>query len=216
MANLLKSFVFLVAAVVPSGASVHLTKDNFEEKTNGKKVFIKYYAPWCGHCKELAPKWDKMAKEWEKQDQVLVASVDCTKEEEWCVSLGIQGFPTLLFGDPSQGGVFLEPYSGDKEYEALSEFAKETLNQPICSPGNPSVCDEPVRKKIVNMWGLSDSDLEKQILQQQQLIEEAENEFQQKFEEMQAAYDKEEMGNEFQLAKMRSKIRLLKRFLSKK
>ena len=96
-----------------------------------------------------------MAKEWVNNKDVLVASVDCTLNEEFCLKLGIQGFPTLLFGDPSEEGIFLEPYNGDKKYEDLSKFANATLSRPICSPANPSLCDGPEKEKIVKMRSLS-------------------------------------------------------------
>lgn len=211
---LLKLCLFVTVTIIPRVSSATLTKDNFLETTKGKSVFIKWFAPWCGHCQELAPKWKQMAQELENNENVLVASVDCTQEEAWCVSLGIQGFPTLLFGDPSHGGVFLEAYNGDKTYEALSEFANETLNKPICSPGDLTVCDGSAKKKIHEVWGLSDSDLEKDISQQERLIETAENEFRQKFDAMQATYDKEEFDHESQLAKMLSNVRLMKKLLN--
>lgn len=180
-------------------------------------IFLSAWTAYrCGHCKELAPKWDQMAKEWESNEDVVVASVDCTAgtHEAWCLSLGIQAFPTIQYGTPP--AACFETYHGDKTYEALSEFANETLNKPVCSPCYPDLCDEPAKRKINEIWRLSKEGLEASILDNEKLIEKEENNFKQKFQEMQAAYDKQSQEHEFQLAKLKSNIRLLKSFLEKK
>ena len=205
----------LMATVSGAFKEIELTQENFDAMTADKTVFIKMYAPWCGHCKELAPDWERMAREWAHHKQALVASVDCTKEEEWCVSMGITGFPTLLFGDPSEGGVFLETFSGDKTYEGLSQFANETLTKPICSPGNPSLCDKPQREKIKSMWKMSISDLDSSIQEKEQSIEQAEKDFQLSFETMQAAYDKHSQDHELRKVQLKNNIKLLKTLLKK-
>ena len=46
--------------------------------------FIKFFAHWCGHCKQLAPTWDSLAKEFKDSDSVQVATVDCTVEKGVC------------------------------------------------------------------------------------------------------------------------------------
>lgn len=72
------------------------TKDNFEEevlKTNDL-VLVEFYAPWCGHCKSLAPEWAKAATALKGQGVKLVA-VDATKESDLAQTYKAQGYPTL-------------------------------------------------------------------------------------------------------------------------
>lgn len=96
---------------------VKLTKEAFEEQTTGKSLFVKFFAPWCSCSQDLAPEWEQLGKEFKTNtigtySSSLIAKVDCCTEDErwWCFQLGITGFPTLLYGNPSHGGVFLEEY----------------------------------------------------------------------------------------------------------
>merc|ERR1712025_890151 len=104
-------------------------------------------APWGGHCKSMKPAWDKLMKKWNKGDRAktsLIADVDCTAEgKPLCEMAGVQGFPTIKWGDPSS----LEDYQGGRDYEALKKFAKENL-KPMCSPANLDLCDDEKKKKI--------------------------------------------------------------------
>ncbi len=81
---------------------------------------------WCGHCKRLAPTWDKLADEVAAAglEKVKIAKVDCTVSRDVCSSQGIRGYPTLqLF----KGGDLAAPvkYSGSRDLAALLDFAKQ-------------------------------------------------------------------------------------------
>jgi len=99
----MKTLIFVLAFwIAPIAAEVlQLTEENFDEKTAGRSVFIKFYAPWCGHCKSLAPIWEKLADDWKSHKIGLVAEVDCTDpaSEAICQEYEIEGFPTLIYGE---------------------------------------------------------------------------------------------------------------------
>ena len=60
-------------------------------------MFVKFYAPWCGHCKRLAPTWEELAKS--QKGTVRVAKMDCTATDnkQFCRDMGVRGYPTLKF-----------------------------------------------------------------------------------------------------------------------
>jgi len=87
-----------------------------------KDVLVEFYAPWCGHCKALAPKYEELGELFRSvTDKITVAKVDATTND---VPIEIQGFPTLkLF----KAGSKAEPveYTGDRTIEDLAAFIKK-------------------------------------------------------------------------------------------
>jgi len=145
----MKVAIILSLLIAPAlAANVALTSDNFAATTSGKAVFIKFFAPWCGHCKAMADDWEKLATEWENSEFAVIAEVDCTVEEsqEICQQLGVEGFPTIKFGDPDD----LQDYNGGREYEELAVFATAHL-KPICSPTTVENCDDDMKQKIAHL-----------------------------------------------------------------
>jgi len=110
----------------PASEAKLLDKDTFESAIASGVSIVKFFAPWCGHCKRLAPTWDELAAKFSSVDDVTVAKVDCTsddnKNKELCSQQGVNGFPTLhLFKD----GKKVEEFSGKRTIDALEAFVEK-------------------------------------------------------------------------------------------
>eukprot|EP01065_Artemidia_motanka_P026005 TRINITY_DN3093_c1_g1_i2.p2 TRINITY_DN3093_c1_g1~~TRINITY_DN3093_c1_g1_i2.p2 ORF type:complete len:178 (+),score=52.62 TRINITY_DN3093_c1_g1_i2:85-618(+) len=122
----------LLLAVAAQGRDLVPHEFNKEVRQAGRDAFIKFYAPWCGHCKRLQPVWDKLTLEhhdtWGFTSPVMVASVDCTDRRNrlLCSEHKIQGYPTLVYfrGKDATNTESIE-YRGPRGFEDLRSFVKE-------------------------------------------------------------------------------------------
>lgn len=172
-------------ALVGTAMALELTPANFDQETAGKTVFLKFFAPWCGHCKAMKPSWDSLMAEYKDHKTILVADVDCTAEgKPLCDAEGVQGFPTLKHGEPSA----LEAYEGGRDAAALGDFAKSL--KPSCSPVNIDLCDAEGKAKIEAVAALSDAEIDAYITEGEQKMKDAENHFNAELEKLQANYKK--------------------------
>ncbi|KAE9024892.1 hypothetical protein PF010_g3557 [Phytophthora fragariae] len=65
---------------------------------------VDYYAPWCPHCRQFAPAWEKAAAFYADKANINIAAVDCTQNSQVCNSEGIMGYPTIkLYHVPPEG-----------------------------------------------------------------------------------------------------------------
>ena len=142
-------------------AVVELTDATFEHQTQSAtgqttgKWIVKYYAPWCGFCKSLAPTWEELSERLGESEvnDVIVAKVDCTEEKDVCDRFKIKGFPAIkYFADRK-----MFTYKGDRDIDSLYEFVtggfKSALHEPV--PTVPSKYEKKMKemrkkfKKIV-------------------------------------------------------------------
>lgn len=181
----MKFSAVILALLVAPAAALELTPDNWDAETAGKVVFLKMFAPWCGHCKKMKPDWDKLMADNAGDATKLVADVDCTAEgKPICDANGVKGFPTLKYGDPND----LQDYSGGRDAKALAKFASEL--KPQCSPANIDLCDAAKKADIEKYTAIAGAELDGLIEAEDKKVEEAETTFKAAVEELQATYQK--------------------------
>lgn len=96
-----------------------LTKDTFDAFIAAERVtMVEFYAPWCGHCKRLAPEYAKAAVALAGLDEPMsIGKVDCTVEKDVCQRFGVRGYPTLKTF--VKGEVDGDRYTGARTAEAI-------------------------------------------------------------------------------------------------
>lgn len=95
-----------------SSPVVQLTAKDFDQVNKGIWL-VEFYAPWCGHCKNLAPEYEKAAKGL--KGIANIAAIDASNEK---INVPIQGYPTIkLYVDGKSSD-----YSGDRTAGAIVDF----------------------------------------------------------------------------------------------
>jgi len=138
-------FVLCVVSTV-IGGPVNLTPENFDSVVDGSKnVFVKFFAPWCGHCKAMVGAYDETAEAFAKESSVVIADVDADAHKELATRFGVSGFPTLKFF--KKGSTEPTDYNGGREAADIIDFinkeagskgriAKSASSVTVLSPDN--------------------------------------------------------------------------------
>jgi len=133
----------------------------------------------------MKPDWDKLMKAYVGNKEALVGDVDCTEAgKDLCETHGVQGFPTIKWGDPSD----LQDYDGGRELKDLKKFADENL-KPQCSPKNLELCDDDKKKQISDIMAFSTADLEAKIEEKVKLQSDTEDNFKEEVDKLQKRYE---------------------------
>jgi len=134
----------------------------------------------------MAEDWEKLAADYAGNENAIIAEVDCTTEEseDLCQQVGVQGFPTLKYGDSTA----LDDYNGGRSYEELAAFATENL-KPICSPASIENCDDETKEKINKLLEMPPEDLIAEITKVEEKMAAAEAELETKIEGLQTQYE---------------------------
>jgi len=124
--------IFISAASQGSatGSVVELDDAGFFKVDQGTWL-IEFFAPWCGHCKNLEPTWSALASELKAKEHIHVAKVDATVHTDLAQRLGIRGYPTLKL---VHGGRLYDYVKNDRELASLLLWAEHFVDD-----GSPSV-----------------------------------------------------------------------------
>jgi len=116
-----------------------LVGKNFETVARDptKTVLVEFYAPWCGHCKQLAPIYDQLAENFKDHEEIVIAKMDSTVNE--LEDVKVQSFPTikLFLKDTNK----IVDYNGERTLEALTKFV-ETRGAEGATPTDEGADDE--------------------------------------------------------------------------
>ncbi|KAJ3675229.1 hypothetical protein LUZ60_004271 [Juncus effusus] len=130
------TFLFLTIILVSANvraeeepAVIELTESNFTEIVEKHDfIVVEFYAPWCGHCKKLAPEYEKAAQELLKHDPpITLAKVDANEKSNKPLStkFNVQGFPTIKI--LRNKGAIVQDYNGAREKEGIVEYLKKQV-----------------------------------------------------------------------------------------
>ncbi|KAJ3340617.1 hypothetical protein HDU93_006732 [Gonapodya sp. JEL0774] len=110
--------------VVPSDVLV-LDASNFDDEVlnSDANVLVEFYAPWCGHCKNLAPTYAKVASAFKTESKCRVANFDATTSQSIPGRYDVTGYPTIKFFEAGKKDPV--PYEGGRSEEDFIEFLNE-------------------------------------------------------------------------------------------
>lgn len=134
---------FLAGNLTPSVKSEDVPKEQNEAVYNlvgktfpdlvtnsNKNAFVEFYAPWCGHCKNLAPVWEQLAKNFQVVETLMIAKIDGTANE--VAGVQAEGYPTIRFY-PNGDKLNPEEYNGERDIQSLTDYLNNKLGTNVSS-----------------------------------------------------------------------------------
>ena len=118
-------------------------------------AFVKFFAPWCGHCKALHPHFEKMCQDLSDEDDFIAAVVDATEEEAFAKRHGVTGFPTINWYPKREFSVGQpESFEGSRSQAALLDFVNKKTGWGVAPGGGLSSKAGRVKKmdQFVKEW----------------------------------------------------------------
>ncbi|KZO90686.1 disulfide isomerase [Calocera viscosa TUFC12733] len=137
LASYLSVFGALAASVLASNV-LELDSANFDDNVGGSAgALVEFFAPWCGHCKNLAPTYEQLADAFAHSKNVIIAKIDADGAgKDAGQRFGVTGFPTLKWFPA--GSLEPEPYEGQRDLDALISFVESKSGVKAKGPAPPT------------------------------------------------------------------------------
>ncbi|KAG9793275.1 Protein disulfide-isomerase [Exophiala dermatitidis] len=137
----------LALAGLAAASDVHdLKKDNFKDFiAEHDLVLAEFFAPWCGHCKALAPEYEEAATTL-KEKNIPLVKVDCTSEGELCKDYGVEGYPTVKV---FRGLDNIKPYPGARKAPAIVSYMTKQQLPAVSLLNSENLDDFKTTDKVV-------------------------------------------------------------------
>lgn len=112
------------------GEVIELTDSNFAEQVSGCGLpwLVAFYAPWCGHCKDLAPEWKEVADLL--NGKVNVAAIDATAHTSTASQYEVKRYPTIVLLDPRELAVYTE-YNGQRIAGGIVDWVSRQMEHDV-------------------------------------------------------------------------------------
>ncbi|XP_002731648.1 protein disulfide-isomerase-like [Saccoglossus kowalevskii] len=157
--------VYDAADVAEEGDVLILTTDNFQEVIDGNDyVLVEFYAPWCGHCKALAPEYSKAAKQLKDDgSDIKLGKVDATIESDLAQKFGVRGYPTLKFFKKGKES----DYQGGREADGIVNWLNKKTGPPAKTLESVEDAEKLAEKEVcvIGFFKSADSDNAKIFLE---------------------------------------------------
>jgi len=111
---------------------------------------VEFFAPWCGHCKNLAPEWEAAAHEL--KGSVKLGAVDATANTNLAQKYGVKGYPTIKLFPAGPKGQALD-YNGPREASGIVQYALKTLDDAGVPPTVHEVNSQEIFNEVCGSHG---------------------------------------------------------------